>query len=52
MKPKPRVKGETFRPYTNVLKVKNGVPTSVYFNGYRYALVHDDYINGNKNKRL
>lgn len=48
--PKPRSKGEAFRPTVQVLKVKNGTPTSISFNGHQYALVHPDYINGNKNK--
>lgn len=49
-KPKPREKGESFRPVVKVLKAKNGVPTSIEMCGQRYALVHPDYINGNKNK--
>ncbi len=47
---KTRIKGDTFRPILEVLKAKNGVPTKVSFNGQVYALVHSDYINGNKNK--
>lgn len=50
MKAKLRVKGDIFRPVTTVQKVKNGVPTKVQFNGHAYALVHEQYINGNKNK--
>lgn len=49
-KPKQRQKGDTFRLVVEVLKAKNGVPTSVLFNGQKYALVHDNYINGAKNK--
>lgn len=49
-KPKQRQKGDSFRPVVHVKKSKNGVPTRVDFNGYSYALVHNDYINGNKNK--
>jgi hypothetical protein len=45
---KKRVKGDLFRPAVSVLKEKNGVPTKVKFNGQEYALVHRDYINGNK----
>lgn len=52
MKAKVRDKGETFRPNVSVLKVKNGTPTKVFFNGNTYALVHDDYINGGKNKAM
>lgn len=48
--PKPRQKGDSFRPVIQVLKAKNGVPTSIVFNGHQYALVHPHYINGNKNK--
>lgn len=50
MKVKPRGKGDTYRPVITVLKSKNGTPTKVAFNGQEYALVHDDYLNGNKNK--
>jgi hypothetical protein len=48
MKVKQREKGEVFRPYVKVLKVKNGEPTSISFNGNMYALVHPNYINGHK----
>lgn len=47
---KSRAKSEVFRPVTTVLKEKNGVPTKVKFNGQEYALIHPQYINGNKNK--
>jgi hypothetical protein len=47
---KDRAKGDVYRPTVQVRKAKNGVPTSVTFGGYTYALVHDKYINGNKNK--
>ncbi|MGF6951903.1 hypothetical protein QF028_004408 [Neobacillus sp. B4I6] len=50
VKPKLREKGETFRPIVQVLKTKNGEPTSISFNGNQYALVHPRYINGGKNK--
>lgn len=49
-KPKDRAKGDVFRPVVEVLKEKHGVPTKVHFNGQNYALIHGDYINGNKNK--
>jgi hypothetical protein len=49
-KPKPRQKGETFRPVVQVMKAKNGSPTRIEFNGHAYALVHVDYINGRKNQ--
>lgn len=49
-KPKDRQKGESFRPTIEVLKAKNGIPTSIRFNGQNYALVHRDYINGRKNQ--
>lgn len=51
-KGKSREKGNIFRPVTTVLKVRNGVPTKVSFNGMEYALIHPDYINGNKNKGI
>ncbi|WP_226085678.1 hypothetical protein [Mesobacillus sp. S13] len=47
---KKREKNEKFRPVVVVLKEKKGVPTKVQFNGQEYALVHTNYINGNKNK--
>lgn len=47
---KQRVKGDIFRPIVTVRKAKNGTPTSIEFNGFQYALVHSDYINGGKNK--
>ena len=50
MAAKAREKGEKYRPVVTVLKVKNGEPTSIEFNGNQYALVHGKYINGNKNK--
>lgn len=49
-KPFARQKGDSFRPIVHVKKCKNGVPTRVDFNGHSYALVHNDYINGKKNK--
>ncbi|WP_157684543.1 hypothetical protein [Cytobacillus praedii] len=49
-KPKNRQKGDSYRPTIEVLKAKNGVPTSIRFNGQSYALVHQDYINGRKNQ--
>ncbi|MER2006304.1 MAG: hypothetical protein ABS939_02530 [Psychrobacillus sp.] len=33
-----------------ILKIKNGLPTLVQIAGEKYALVPQDYINGNKNK--
>lgn len=45
-----RDRGEVYRPIVKVLKQKNGVPTSVMFNGHTYALVHPNYINGGKSK--
>jgi hypothetical protein len=50
MKVKERYAGETYRPMAKVLKTKSGVPTKIRINGVTYALIHDDYINGNKNK--
>jgi len=47
---KPREKGEKYRPYVEVLKQKNGVPTKIAVSGQVYALVHEDYINGRKNQ--
>ncbi|KGX84463.1 hypothetical protein N784_13450 [Pontibacillus litoralis JSM 072002] len=44
-----RCRGDKYRPVIKVLKVKNGVPTKVTFNGQVYALVHSDHINGRKN---
>jgi hypothetical protein len=49
-KPKQRQKGDCFRPVVHVIKAKNGVPTRIEFNGQNYALVHDNHINGHKNK--
>lgn len=43
-------KGDHVTADIKVLKQKKGSPTKIYFNGNSYALVHDDYINGNKNK--
>lgn len=45
-----RQKGDRYRPVVNVKKAVDGVPTSIELGGYKYALVPDDYINGNKNK--
>jgi hypothetical protein len=42
MKPKKRKHGDVFRPMVTVIKEKKGIPTSVMFNGCRYALVHQD----------
>lgn len=49
-KAKLREKGDQYRPVVKVLKAKNGTPTKVYINGQEYALVHQNYINGGKNK--
>lgn len=45
-----RKKGDKYRPVTTVLKEKHGTPTKLHISGRVYALVHDDYINGHKNK--
>jgi hypothetical protein len=50
MKVKERYVGETYRPMAKVLKTKSGVPTKIRINGITYALIPDNYINGNKNK--
>ncbi|MBF8418929.1 hypothetical protein [Heyndrickxia coagulans] len=50
-KAKQREKGETYRPVVKVLKLKNGVPTKVKFNGFEYALIHPDHINGRTGKQ-
>ena len=47
---KSRTKGDIYRPIVKVNKSKDGVPTSIEFGGHSYALVHDKYINGGKNK--
>src|SRR5437763_6513479 len=47
---KKREKGDTYRPIIKVRKVKNGIPTSIELGGHRYALVHDDHINGRKSQ--
>ena len=49
-KPKQREKGDIFRPVVTVQKAKNGTPTKVEFNGFEYALIHTNYINGSKSK--
>lgn len=49
-KPKARAKGDVFRPTVAVMKEKHGTPTKLLMNGQVYALVHHEYINGNKNK--
>lgn len=46
-----RQKGDKYRPVVRVLKAKKGVPTKINVSGNDYALVHPDYINGNKNRR-
>lgn len=45
-----RHKGDKYRPVATVLKEKNGTPTKLQISGRVYALVHDDYVNGRKNK--
>lgn len=37
-------------PNLKVLLEKDGIPTKIKFNNYEYALIHSNYINGNKNK--
>lgn len=49
-KSKPRGKGDSYRPKVIVHKAKNGVPTSIELGGHKYAMVHDHYINGQKNQ--
>ena len=49
-KPKQREKGESFRPVVQVVKVKNGIPTRIEFNGQSYALVHEDQFTERKKK--
>ena len=43
-------KGDTFNPVVTVLKEKNGLPTSIKINNHTYALVHNNTVNGAKNK--
>lgn len=45
-----RTKGERYRPVVTILKTKKGIPTKIHVSGQEYALIHKDYINGNKNK--
>lgn len=45
-----RQKGDKYRPVVRVLKAKKGVPTKINVSGNEYALIHPDYVNGNKNK--
>lgn len=45
-----RAKGDIYRPVIKVNRAKNGIPTSIELGGNKYALVLNDYMNGNKNK--
>lgn len=48
---KNRQPGETYTAKIEVLKEYSGVPTSIKINGFVYALVHGDFINGRKGQK-
>jgi len=45
-----RHKGDAYSPIVKVLKDKKGIPTKIHASGREYALIHNDYVDGNKNK--
>ncbi|MGM7719424.1 hypothetical protein [Metabacillus sp. Hm71] len=45
-----RKAGETMTKVIKILKARNGLPTKILVEGEEYALVHKNYINGNKGK--
>jgi hypothetical protein len=37
--------GDVYRPYVNILKVKNGLPTVIRVDGQTYLLKHETQYN-------